>query len=178
MIKNKLGRRQFLKAGGSVGALLGATVIPIHAAQAAALPAHVSNAGSTTLSYPRQALGRTQGMNVQQSRAFHYPDPASPCHLIRLDHGVPGGVGPNQDIVAYSAMCTHMGCPVAYDAANQTLKCGCHFSMFDPEHGGQMICGQASSHLPRIRLEYDAKTDTVHAVGVEGLLYGRQSNLL
>jgi len=50
--------------------------------------------------------------------------------------------------------------------------------MFDAEMGGQMVCGQATENLPRIKLGYDAKTDSVHATGVDGLIYGRQSNIL
>ena len=50
--------------------------------------------------------------------------------------------------------------------------------MFDAEKAGQMVCGQATENLPRIVLDYDAKTDTVTAVAVDGLIYGRQSNIL
>jgi arsenite oxidase small subunit len=87
-------------------------------------------------------------------------------------------VGPDHDIVAFSTMCTHMGCPVAYDAAARAFKCPCHFSIFDPEKAGQMVTGQATENLPMIVLEYSAKDGTVKAVSVEGLIYGRQSNLL
>jgi arsenite oxidase small subunit len=41
-----------------------------------------------------------------------------------------------------------------------------------------MVCGQATENLPRIKLDYDAKTDSIHASGVDGLIYGRQSNIL
>jgi arsenite oxidase small subunit len=41
-----------------------------------------------------------------------------------------------------------------------------------------MVCGQATEELPRIVLKYDAKTDAISAVGVEGLIYGRQANVL
>jgi arsenite oxidase small subunit len=71
-----------------------------------------------------------------------------------------------------------MGCPVQYESGTKTFKCSCHFSMFDAEMGGQMVCGQATENLPRIKLGYDAKTDSVHATGVDGLIYGRQSNIL
>jgi arsenite oxidase small subunit len=71
-----------------------------------------------------------------------------------------------------------MGCPVSYDAGSRTFKCGCHFSTFDAEMSGQMICGQATENLPRIVLEYNPKNDSVTAVAVDGLIYGRQSNLL
>jgi arsenite oxidase small subunit len=170
----KLSRRFFLKSTGGVAAVAGATVIPIYNAHAAPSAA----AGSTTLPYPRKAAAKVKSLPLNEAVNFTYPDEASPCYIIRMGNPVPGGVGPNQDIVAYSAMCTHMGCPVMYDGGSRTFKCGCHFSIFDPENGGQMVCGQATEDLPRIILEYDAATDTVHAVGVDGLIYGRQANVL
>lgn len=170
----KMGRRFFLKSGGTAAAVAGATVIPIHNANAATPAA----AAGTTLPYPKRAVGKAKGMPVNQVTAFTYPDSSSPCYAIRMGTEVPGGVGPNKDIVAFSSMCTHMGCPVTYDGGTRTLKCGCHFSIFDPENGGQMVSGQATENLPKITLEYDAKTDAVTAVGVDGLIYGRQSNIL
>lgn len=171
----KIARRFFLKSGGVAAAVAGSAVIPIHSANAAPAPA---GAMGTTLPYPRKAVGRVKGMPVNQVTAFSYPDASSPCYAIRMGNVVPGGVGPDGDIVAFSAMCTHMGCPVTYDGGSRTFKCGCHFSIFDPENGGQMVCGQATEDLPKITLEYDATTDSVTAVGVDGLLYGRQSNIL
>jgi len=109
---------------------------------------------------------------------FTYPDAASPCTALKLGSQVPGGVGPDGDIVAYSSMCTHMGCPVMYEPTTKVFKCPCHFSMFDAEKAGQMIAGQATENLPRVRLLYDEKTGTVSAVGMEGLIYGRQANVL
>jgi arsenite oxidase small subunit len=172
----KLSRRIFLKStGGGAAAAVGAVALP--AAAQPATPA-ASTATATTLRYPKRAVGKAATMPVNQALSFQYPDASSPCYAIRLGSPVPGGVGPNQDIVAYSAMCTHMGCPVSYDSGTRTFKCGCHYSIFDPENGGQMVCGQATEDLPRVRLSYDAKTDSVTAVGIDGLLYGRQANIL
>lgn len=109
---------------------------------------------------------------------FSYPDEASPCLAVKLGKRVPGGVGPDGDIVGYSVLCTHMGCPTSYDQISKTFKCPCHFSEFDAEKSGQMICGQATQDLPRIRLHYDAGTDALTAVGVTGLIYGRQANII
>ena len=172
----KLNRRFFLKSGGTAAAVVGSVVIPIHPAQAA--PAPAANAGATTLSYPRRAVSKAGAMPANQVVSFNYPDPSSPCVAIRMGAPVPGGVGPNKDIVAYSSLCTHMGCPVAYDGGTRTFKCGCHFSIFDPENSGQMVCGQATENLPMVRLDYDVKTDSVTAVGIEGLIYGRPANIL
>lgn len=170
----KIGRRFFLKSGGAAAAVAGATIIPIRNASAATPAA----ASGTTLPYPKKAVGSAKGMPLNQAVSFAYPDDSSACLAIRMGSPVPGGVGPNGDIVAYSSFCTHMGCPVGYEPGTKTFKCGCHFSIFDPENGGQMVTGQATEDLPRILLEYDAKTDSIHAVGVDGLIYGRQSNVL
>ncbi|MGB4117967.1 MAG: arsenate reductase (azurin) small subunit [Polaromonas sp.] len=170
----KLNRRFFLKSSGTAAAVVGSVVIPIKNADAAT-PA-VSTA--TNLTYPKRGVGKAGAMPVNQAVSFSYPDTSSPCYAIRLGNAVPGGVGPNGDIVAYSALCTHMGCPVVYEGGTKTFKCGCHFSVFDPEMGGQMVCGQATENLPKVRLDYDAKTDSVNAVGVDGLIYGRQANIL
>jgi len=173
----KLSRRIFLKsssgAAAAVGAV-GASLVPTSAeAQAKA-----GSSTGTTLPYPKRSVGKASAMPVNQAVSFNYPDDSSPCYVIRLGAAVPGGVGPNRDIVAYSALCTHMGCPVAYDGATKTFKCGCHFSIFDPENGGQMVCGQATEDLPRVMLSYDAKSDSLAATGIEGLIYGRQANIL
>jgi arsenite oxidase small subunit len=168
-----ISRRNFLKLGGGVAA--GATSLAsgnIFAAEAK------DETGRTTLPYPRQLVGKAQGLKPGALVSFTYPDEASPCALIKTGQPVPGGVGPDKDIVAYSTLCTHMGCPVMYDEKARTFKCPCHFSIFDPEMEGQMVDGQATENLPRIVLEYNDKDGTVTAVAVEGLIYGRQANLL
>ncbi len=176
MQEHKLSRRIFLKSSSGAAAVVGA-------ASAALLPASAQAAGpvggtATNLNYPKRAVGKAGTMPINQAVAFSYPDASSPCVAIRMGAPVTGGVGPNKDIVAFSSMCTHMGCPVAYDGGTKTFKCGCHFSIFDPENGGQMVCGQATEDLPRVMLDYDAKTDAVTAAGIDGLIYGRQANIL
>jgi arsenite oxidase small subunit len=176
MEEHKLSRRIFLKSSGGAAAVVGA-------ASAALLPtgaqaATAAGNTSTNLAYPKRNVGKAGGMPVNQAVNFSYPDPSSPCVALRMGSAVPGGVGPNKDIVAYSTLCTHMGCPVQYDGGTKVFKCNCHFSMFDAENNGQMVCGQATEDLPRVLLDYDAKTDTVSAVGVDGLIYGRQANIL
>ena len=168
---NSVSRREFLKFTGGVAA--GAAALPTNAEAAPA-----TDAGSTVLPYKAKPVGKAGGLAVNQAVSFTFPDASSPCALVKMGSPLPGGVGPNQDIVAYSTLCTHMGCPVAYDPAHKVFKCPCHYSTFDAEKGGQMICGQATENLPRVVLNYNAKDDTVTAVAIDGLLYGRQSNIL
>lgn len=176
MQEHKLSRRIFLKSSGSAAAIVGTAGAAL--APGAAQAASPGAATSTNLNYPVRSVGKAGGMPVNEVVPFSYPDASSPCVALRMGSAVPGGVGPNKDIVAFSTLCTHMGCPVQYEGGTKTFKCGCHFSIFDPENGGQMVCGQATEDLPKVLLQYDAKTDSVAAVGIDGLIYGRQANIL
>ncbi|MDP1646530.1 MAG: arsenate reductase (azurin) small subunit [Thiobacillus sp.] len=166
-------RRDFFKMSGSLAAGAG-----VAAAGLAPATAEAAEVGSAILPYKPEVVTRAQSMKVNQPEHFNFPDASSPCQAVKMGQAVPGGVGPDKDIVAYSTLCTHQGCPTVYDANDRTFKCPCHFTIFDAEKGGQMVCGQATENLPQIVLEYDAKTDSVTAVAVEGLIYGRQSNVL
>ena len=168
-----ISRRDFLKIGGAATAGAGLAISGV--AQAA--PAAVDTS-RTTLPYKAKAIGIAHSLPANEAVSFNYPDESSPCALIKTGKKVEGGVGPHGDIVAYSTLCTHMGCPVSYDKNEKIFKCPCHFSTFDAEKNGQMVCGQATEDLPRIKLSYNAKSDSVSAVGVEGLIYGRQANVL
>ena len=174
-MSDKLSRREFFKQSGGLAAGAG---LVTGAIPNSAFAATAADAGNAVLPYPRKALGTAAQIATGQAVAFSYPDESSPCTLLKMGRPVEAGVGPGRDIVAYSTLCTHMGCPVGYDAKSACFKCPCHYSTFDAEKGGQMICGQATENLPRIVLEYDAAGETVTAVAVSGLLYGRQSNIL
>ena len=170
---NKLSRRGFLKAsGGGVAAGAAVTVGAVVASPEAGA------VGGTLPAYEKKMVGHAGKLAVGQPVTFAYPDDTSPCTLVKIGNAVPGGVGPDGDIVAYSSLCTHMGCPVVYDGGSATFRCPCHFSTFDAELSGQMICGQATENLPQIVLEHDSADDSVSAVAVDGLIYGRVSNIL
>jgi len=166
-------RRMFFKTSTAAAAgAAGATMAIPGTAEAAQV-----DAGRTTLPYPRKAITTTSKLKVNEPVAFTYPDNSSPCALIKMGRKVQGGIGPDGDIVAFSTLCTHMGCPVAYDGQARSFKCGCHYSQFDPELAGQMICGQATESLPQVTLLL-GRDGTIAATGVQGLIYGRQSNIL
>lgn len=161
-----LSRRSFLKLGGASA---------VGAACSTASPAK-SGLAPQTRGYPRLTIPVKQALSVDSPLAFNYPDESSPCVVLKLGRPVLGGVGPDEDVVAFSVLCVHMGCPLAFEPRSKVFKCSCHFSQFDAERGGQMISGQATSALPRITLEFDAANGQVVATGVEGLIYGRVTN--
>lgn len=167
-------RRNFLKLSGTAAAGSAALVF-WRGGEAAQQP---PDTGRVTLDYPRTDVGKAADLPVGEQVAFSYPDSASPCAVVRTGERVAGGVGPDGDIVAYSVLCTHMGCPVQYERSSGVFRCPCHFSLFDPTRRGQQVCGQATVDLPQIRLVYDEASDTITAVGVDGLIYGRQANIL
>jgi arsenite oxidase small subunit len=105
---------------------------------------------------------------------FTYPED-EPAVLLDVGKEVEQGVGPRRSILAFSALCQHMGCPVNLDERRRVLVCPCHASRFDPLLRGAAVAGPATMGLPRIAL--DVRDGTIWAVGVaEGLVYGRASN--
>ncbi|MEM4086819.1 MAG: Rieske 2Fe-2S domain-containing protein [Saccharolobus sp.] len=107
----------------------------------------------------------------------------------------PGGVGPNKSIVAYSAICQHLGCippeihfyppkymktglptpnylpSVALQAAQQAnapgiIHCDCHGSSYDPYHGASVLTGPTVRPLPYVELYWDSNTDFLYAIGM------------
>ena len=61
-------------------------------------------------------------------------------------------------IVAYSKICTHVGCPVAlYEQQTHHLLCPCHQSQFDITHEAQVIFGPAKRPLPQLPITIDSE---------------------
>ena len=69
-------------------------------------------------------------------------------------------------IVAYSKICTHVGCPVAlYEQTTHNILCPCHQSTFDAARGAEVIFGPAARPLPQLPLTTDAQGFLVAASG-------------
>jgi ubiquinol-cytochrome c reductase iron-sulfur subunit len=83
--------------------------------------------------------------------------------LIRLSDGplpqptMPGREGWAPDgYVAYSKVCTHLGCPVGlYERELEVLVCPCHQSMFNVRNGAVPQFGPAPRPLPQLPLGYN-----------------------
>jgi ubiquinol-cytochrome c reductase iron-sulfur subunit len=76
------------------------------------------------------------------------------------------------NIVAYSRICTHVGCPVGlYEQTTHHLLCPCHQSTFDASTGATVIFGPAPRPLPQLPLTVDSqgylvsKSDFTQPVG-------------
>ena len=61
------------------------------------------------------------------------------------------------NIVAYSKICTHVGCPAAlYEQTTHHILCPCHQSTFDATRGAEVIFGPATRALPQLPITTDA----------------------
>lgn len=59
-------------------------------------------------------------------------------------------------IVAYSKICTHVGCPAAlYERTSHHILCPCHQSTFDATRGAKVIFGPAVRPLPQLPIDVD-----------------------
>jgi arsenite oxidase small subunit len=170
-----LSRRNFFKLGaGVVGGACAASALT-QVGQPAEAEARATLA--TTLPYPRTRLANLKELSVGKDLPRAYPDKSSPISLLKLGRRAVNGVGPDGDIVAFSRYCTHMGGALTFQAETGTYHCPLHYAMFDAAKGGLIVIGQATDNLPQLELELDAKGD-IYAVGVKGLIYGRQANVL
>jgi ubiquinol-cytochrome c reductase iron-sulfur subunit len=61
-----------------------------------------------------------------------------------------------EGILAYSKICTHVGCPVAlYEQQTHHLLCPCHQSTFDVADGARVVFGPAKRPLPQLPITVD-----------------------
>lgn len=137
-------------------------------------------------------------IGTQEAIVFAYPYRGVPCFLINLgdrkpkvealtspDDGAytnPAGVGPNGNLVAFVAVCTHaLSYPSPQDsviryaasASHQSgapgrIVCCAHGSVYDPADGARPVGGPAPNPLLPVRLAYDAATDGLSATGAVG----------
>jgi arsenite oxidase small subunit len=127
------------------------------------------------VSYPSVKIGNSKTLKLNDPVTFNFPDEQSPCVLVKTGREAIDGIGAKKDIVAFSTLCTHMGCPTTYSKGR--LVCKCHYSMFDVSRNGQSYQGLASQWIPQIVLREDPASGDIFAEGVQGLIYGRIGNL-
>lgn len=115
--------------------------------------------GANSLTFPRVQVG-TMSIAVNSPSYFYYPLDSEPAFLVKLGQKAAGGVGPDQDIVAFSQLCQHLGCNVAYSAqgynGGPAGKCPCHGSVFDLLNSADVVGGPSPRPLPQVQLEVDS----------------------
>jgi arsenite oxidase small subunit len=146
-------RRDFLKVAMTASAILAfggiGTVLKA-----------ISNPSTTGVqTFPRiQVADKT--LSVNRPVYFDYPLDNTPNFLVKLGQKAAGGVGSNQDIVAFSEICQHLGCNVGFEAQGSSGgpigNCHCHGTLYDLLHSAKVIAGPSPRPLPQVQLEVDS----------------------
>lgn len=109
-----------------------------------------------TLAFPK-------GKETQENLLLVYrDDPQVFKEPVRLDWVAQG-------YVAYSAICTHLGCTVNYShepmegVESAHAMCPCHGGVFDPQNGGRVVAGPAPRPLPQLPIAIDEQGAVVAA---------------
>jgi arsenite oxidase small subunit len=127
--------------------------------------------------YPRVKIANIKELKNGSFIRFCYPLTSEVNLLIKVGEKVENGIGPDQDIVAFSAICQHLGCIINqyypntepfYNKYQKVMVCPCHLSVYDVTHDARVLAGPAPRRLPRVILEYDEATGDIYAVGMEG----------
>jgi len=118
-------------------------------------------------------------LEVLKSFTFNYPLDNTPNILVKLGVKAENGIGPDGDIVAFSAICQHQGCTYAFQPPNSSPSCNssvtvtaaagyccCHRSVYDFVHNASVIGGPAPRPVPRVMLEYDQATGDIYVTGL------------
>lgn len=169
----ELSRRQFLVAGSATVVTL---MLPDWRLGGLSRPVQARLAA-----YERQKVGQVSQLKVGEPVPFSYPYDHANCQSFLFKLGTPagGGVGPDEDIVAFNALCTHQGGPLhgRFSAEHQVFgPCPLHLTTFDLTRHGMVVSGHATQGLPQVMLEVEG--DDIYATAVLGLIYGFHDNLV
>lgn len=147
LLDHRLTRRRFLfMAAATIGTVTLAQVIP-----GTSFLAEVA-------SYEGVKVGSVSRLHLGQAQEFRYPWDHANCinYLVKLGVPAGGGVGPDQDIVAFNTICPHMGMPMQgqFNAQHQVMgPCPLHLSTYDLTRHGIIVAGHATQGLPQILLK-------------------------
>lgn len=192
-------RRNLLRLGlgigvvfliGGVGAVAKSLVSPgpqPSATTATQTTASSSASTSQTVSLPPPAVSgfpvilvsNISDLQVGSVVTFNYPLQETPNILVKLGVKAEGGVGPDNDIVAFSQICQHLGCIYAflpegsspscdssYSATGPVGYCCCHGSVYDLINAAKVIGGPAPRPVPQAILYFDSSTGNIYATGM------------
>jgi arsenite oxidase small subunit len=135
--------------------------------------------------WPRTCVANIKNLKVKEPLFFNYPLETTPNILIKLGYKIENGVGPDGDIIAYSALCQHLGCIVRFLPSGSSessfkdkdvIYCPCHAAYYDVAGAAKVLAGPPLYPLPMVKLEYDPATGDIYAVGMyPPVIFGKGS---
>ena len=129
--------------------------------EGAPLQASALNLGDAVLAYPQGKS--TNQANLVQLIRLKEAEFKPPTRMDLTDQG----------FVAYSAICTHLGCTVSWVENKQSpsasyTECFCHNSIFNPARGAKVIGGPAPIPLAQIGVKVSKDGTLVFTSGFSG----------
>lgn len=175
----ELSRREFLLIGAASGAAVAVgVVVPLSLVSRDDSPdGEIAGPAAVVTIFPRTKIAQLSSLRQGELVMFDYPLPGQASVLVKMGNQAVGGAGPDEDVVAFSRICTHMGCVLEDFRSDHGVlgPCPCHFSTFDLARNGQVTLGQATQNLPQVLLQVDG--DEIYATGVIRLIYGHSNTL-
>lgn len=176
-------RRTFLKLSGLAGGLVlsgGAIVVGSVGRRPRGALAQAEKVVFAYPDYPDVVVAKLADIQPGTPIFFDYPQAGQRNMLVQLAVPAEEGIGPDQNIIAFSVFCPHMGVPLdaVYDHTHALLgPCPLHFSTYDLSRSGMMVMGKATDHLPQVVLTINDAGE-IRATGMYGLIYGWPANLM
>ncbi|MDQ3302338.1 MAG: Rieske (2Fe-2S) protein [Actinomycetota bacterium] len=151
-----MSRKKFIRLGAAVG--LGSAAVPLVSACGGGGGGSTGTGGTPTASGtsggdgPKVGKGQAiaKKSEVGPGKAFSFADDETGQQsvLVHLESG---------EFAAYSAVCTHQACTVAYQPQTQKLACACHGSVFDPAKSAAVETGPAQRPLPAVPIRVEGE---------------------
>jgi len=164
----------------SASAVLGGLASVFRFISAKATPPGYGGPGSVVANetFPRIRVANMKDLPVNKGFIFNYPLTNTPNILVKLGKKAETGVGPDGDIVAFSAICQHLGCYMHYDSSYR-LHGGpdmldvpvdhspCHEGFYDLLRNAKVVGGPPPRPVPAVILEPESSTGDLYAVGMK-----------
>jgi Rieske Fe-S protein len=148
-LEEGISRKRFIRLGAAIGVTTaGATVVAACGGGESGSGGNggggdsASSGGGGSTGSGSSSGAIAQASEVPANSAKKFTNDGQPAVLVHLESG---------DFAAYSAVCTHQQCTVAFQDGQ--LACPCHGSIFDPANGGEVVNGPAQEPLSEIPVQ-------------------------
>jgi len=150
-LEKQIARRTLIQSGavagglGVVGLASGVIGRKMNKAKPTVIPTAAPTHSATSTSKPTvqgTKVAKVSDVPVGTAFQFSHPTSGAPAFIVQPAKGT---------FLAYSAICTHQGCPVGFDKGQHLFACPCHGAQFDGATGA-VLRGPAQAPLQKFNV--------------------------